>query len=135
VRILVAEDDPSIMETYKLLFGAANHELHAANDGNACEEIFDRALSEMKMDSMQDPPFDLVLLDYRMPGKNGLELAQHMLAVAPSQKIIIASAYTQEMLAHSEPNMKRKLIMIQKPFEFETLLQLVDRASKTAEAS
>jgi DNA-binding response OmpR family regulator len=136
MRILIAEDDPSIMDTYKLLFGAEKHELHTANDGNECEKIFDKMLSETKKDlsdgqSKQAPPFDLVLLDYRMPGKNGMELAQHMLAVAPSQKIILASAYTQEMLASGEPDLKRKLKMIQKPFEFETLLNLVNGASRT----
>jgi DNA-binding NarL/FixJ family response regulator len=39
---------------------------------------------------------DLVVLDYRMPGVNGLDLAEAMLAERPEQDVILFSAYLDE---------------------------------------
>ena len=39
---------------------------------------------------------DLVVLDYRMPGVNGLDLAEAILAERPDQDVILFSAYLDE---------------------------------------
>ena len=39
---------------------------------------------------------DLVVLDYRMPGINGLDLAEAILAERPEQDVILFSAYLDE---------------------------------------
>jgi DNA-binding NarL/FixJ family response regulator len=36
---------------------------------------------------------DVVLLDYRMPGRNGIEIASEILAEDPTQHILLFSAY------------------------------------------
>jgi CheY-like chemotaxis protein len=43
-------------------------------------------------------PFDAVVLDYRMPKKDGLEVAKEILKMYPEQRIIFASAYIKESL-------------------------------------
>jgi DNA-binding NtrC family response regulator len=67
-------------------------------------------------------PFDVVVLDYRMPKKDGLQVARQILSVAPDQRIIIASAYTHELIGIS------RVEMLQKPFGFDVLLRLVEGA-------
>jgi CheY-like chemotaxis protein len=131
VRILIAEDDEGIMTTYKLLFGSTNHQLSTAEDGEECVKIFDSQLEAMTQttDSQSrvgNPPFDLVILDYRMPKKNGIEVADHILAAAPSQKIIIASAYTHELVENRKLGKKSGLVLLQKPFEIDALMNLVE---------
>ena len=45
-------------------------------------------------------PFEAVILDYRMPQMNGMEVTKEILAVNPHQRIIFASAYIQETVNH-----------------------------------
>lgn len=46
-------------------------------------------------------PFDVVVLDYRMPKKDGLQVAKEILKLNPKQRIIFASAYVKETLVES----------------------------------
>ena len=122
MRILIAEDDRGIMDTYKLLLGSS-HELFTAIDGEKAITIFD----EESRKSGANAPFDLVMLDYRMPGRNGVEVAEHILSVAPSQKIIIASAYTHELSINRD---HKNISMLQKPFEIDVLFQAVESCAR-----
>lgn len=134
MNVLIAEDDESIMTSYKLLLRSRNHELFTASDGDECLMIFEkirkqgRPKAHSESRESRSTPFDMVILDYRMPKKDGLQVARHILSVVPDQRIIIASAYTHELIANDltqNPNY-RKVEMLQKPFGFDILLRLVE---------
>jgi len=42
-----------------------------------------------------DPPFDIVVTDYAMPGMNGFELAQRIKEKNPKLPIILATGYAE----------------------------------------
>jgi CheY-like chemotaxis protein len=67
--------------------------------------------------------YDVVILDYKMPGMNGMDAAKEILAVNPHQRIIFASAYVTLLLLESVKQLKQIVELMQKPF---TLSQLVD---------
>ena len=46
-------------------------------------------------------PFDAILLDYKMPKINGMNVAKGDTSVNPHQRIIFASAYIQETFMDS----------------------------------
>jgi CheY-like chemotaxis protein len=71
-------------------------------------------------------PFDAVILDYRMPRKDGLEVAKYILAANPSQRIIFASAYVKETLRESVKELRQVVELMQKPFLPEALLDVVE---------
>jgi CheY-like chemotaxis protein len=92
-----------------------NHEVFLTYDGEDClksyRKAFDKLVSEQQqLQPLQstDPktlkddsnilPFDAVVLDYRMPIKDGMEVAKEILAENPHQRIIFASAYVRESL-------------------------------------
>ena len=76
------------------------------------------------------PPFDAVVLDYRMPKKDGLEVAKEILELDPRQRIIFASAYIKETLEDSVKELKLVVELMQKPFEADTLADTIeDKAS------
>lgn len=116
------------MTSYKLLLRSRKHELFTASDGEECLMIFEKIRKQDQPKSRSDSPkssrtpFDVVVLDYRMPKKDGLQVARQILSVAPDQRIIIASAYTHELIGIS------RVEMLQKPFGFDVLLRLVEGA-------
>lgn len=126
------------METYQLALKSRNHVIFSASDGEECLRIFNGHFDNIgKQDSAEsDPhfgtsstptPFDLVILDYRMPKKNGLEVAAQILSKVPQQRIIIASAYTHELKIPS--NYDQSLELLQKPFGLDVLFSSVERVS------
>jgi CheY-like chemotaxis protein len=59
-------------------------------------------------------PFEAVILDYKMPQLNGIEVAKEILAVNPHQRIIFASAYIQETVKDSVKELKQVVEVIAK---------------------
>jgi CheY-like chemotaxis protein len=72
------------------------------------------------------PPFDAVVLDYRMPKKDGLEVAKEILALNPSQRIIFASAYVKETLKESVKELRQVVELMQKPFVPAVLVDVLE---------
>jgi len=71
-------------------------------------------------------PFDLIILDYRMPKKNGVEVAQSILSRVPNQRILLASAYSHELTGSKlNPNVE----LLHKPFEFDVFVGIVEQGS------
>jgi len=125
MKILIAEDEDTIMQTYQLALGSRNHELHTTTDGEECLKIFEQHLVKSTKSSTSHAPFDLVILDHRMPKKSGLEVAEQMLSKAPTQRIVIASAYTHELKIPTK--CEQALELIQKPFGLDVLFSIVEK--------
>jgi CheY-like chemotaxis protein len=68
MRILIVEDSPLVQNMYGLAFSRREHELTTANDGREALAL------------LEDPgrTFDVVLLDLRMPGMNGVEFLREV---------------------------------------------------------
>jgi CheY-like chemotaxis protein len=66
-----------------------------------------------------------VILDYKIPKRDGLQVAKEVLAVNPHQRIIFASAYTRETLMDSVKELKQVVEVLQKPFSLLTLLDTI----------
>jgi DNA-binding NtrC family response regulator len=71
-------------------------------------------------------PYDVVILDYKMPGINGMDVAKEILAVNPNQRIIFASAYVKETLEESVKQLKQIVELMQKPFSLSQLVDTVE---------
>jgi CheY-like chemotaxis protein len=71
-------------------------------------------------------PFEVAILDYRMPKRDGLQVAKEILKINPEQRIIFASAYVIETLEESVKQLKRAVEMIQKPFSISELIDIVE---------
>ena len=83
----------------------------------------------MQNDSMQKiHPFDAVVLDYKMPGRNGLEVAKEILAVNPHQRIIFASAYVRDILMEAARQLKQLVELVQKPFNESQFIDILEDA-------
>jgi CheY-like chemotaxis protein len=141
MKILIAEDESDISHTYRVALESRNHDVEITDDGVKCiqvyrEELAKRQASSYKnmkhnsilQDSRPTPatPFDVVVLDYKMPGKDGMEVAKEILATNPDQRIIFASAYVKETLEHSVKQLKRVVELLQKPFEMKAFIDTIE---------
>ena len=81
-RTLIVDDDADMAFLAGEMIRLANDGLLLAGIAYSGDEAMEK-LAEA----------DVVVLDFRMPGRNGLELASDILAVRPGQKIVLFSAY------------------------------------------
>jgi CheY-like chemotaxis protein len=122
LKILVAEDEPEIMRIYTLLLKNKGYEVVGTDDGKKCIEAYK---SRLKGASDGKTPFDLVMLDYRMPQKNGIEVAEEILHLCPAQKLLMVTAYKDQLELKDEK--LKKVQLMEKPFDVDELLTRITR--------
>ena len=90
-RILLIEDDPSARESTKLLLSIDRHSVTEASNGPEALDLIARQ------------PFDLVLLDFFMPGMHGGEVALKIKRLAPALPILMITAYLEKLSNFDKP--------------------------------
>ena len=131
-RILIAEDDEDTALTYKMTLEKGGYEVSLMDNGEDCAKFYLEKFQEMRLLKSKEiavrthvQPFEAVILDYRMPGMDGLQVAKEILAVNPRQRIIFASAYVKETLVNSVKELKKVVELLQKPFSSQLLLNTI----------
>jgi two-component system cell cycle response regulator CpdR len=123
MKILAAEDEKNISLIYKIFLEERGHDVTITADGKMCLEKYYAAATKT---TSHLPVFDVVVLDYRMPGLDGLDVAKEILRLRPDQRIIFASAYTEETLCESIRDLKMFVELLQKPFEPSVLVEIIE---------
>ena len=130
MRILIAEDDSDISESYKDALEARNHIVMLAENGEECLELYNKELkreqTEIENGERRGTPFDAVILDYMMPRKDGMQVAKEILEINPKQRIIFASAYVEETLEDTVKQLKQVVELMQKPFGADALVNTIE---------
>jgi len=108
-RILVVDDEDNVRSMIQLALSLAGHDVTTAPDGPTGLEQFGDGSAH-----------DLVLLDQRMPGMEGLEVLQRMRAIKPDARIIMITAYGTIDLA-IEAMKAGAADFLRKPFTTDTL--------------
>jgi DNA-binding NtrC family response regulator len=107
--ILIIDDEVAIRESLQALLELENYRVEIAGDG---EEGLARIASE---------PFDAVLLDYALPGRNGLEILADIRDRDPQLAVIMITAFgTVENAVQAMQG--GAVNFIQKPWDNEKLL-------------
>ena len=129
MNILIAEDETDIALLYKMALERRNHQVTTTENGQNCLEAYHEKYQYIRtaMDAIgQTLPFDVVILDHKMPKINGMQVAEEILAMNPHQRIIFASAYVKENLTDSIRKLKQVVELMQKPFNVNTLIDTVE---------
>lgn len=130
MNILIAEDEMDIALLYKKVLEARNHRVRVTSNGEDClkcyHDVFQEVISSHTRMQRLQVPFDVVLLDYKMPQINGMEVAKEILAVNSHQRIIFASAHVKETLEDSIKQLKQVVELMQKPFTINKLIDTIE---------
>jgi DNA-binding NtrC family response regulator len=78
------------------------------------------------LDNNKQHVFDMVILDYQIPGANGIEVAKEIIKINPIQRIIIASAHPRETLFYFMKDLGQLVELVQKPFNLDTLIDAIE---------
>ncbi|MDQ4067473.1 MAG: response regulator [Thermoproteota archaeon] len=117
MKILIAEDETDILGLYKSALQQRGHEVVAASNGEEALRAYEESLSVDDSGKRHLSNFAVVVLDFKMPKKDGMEVAESILKLTPGQRIIFASAYVKDTLLRSVKKLNRAVELIQKPFE------------------
>jgi len=133
MKILVAEDEDSISQIYQIMLEDKGHEVTLTSNGEECLQAYRKAVTKLS-DTSQEylaryPPFDAVILDYRMPKMDGMDAAKFILEINPHQRIIFASAYVATTLLDSVKQLHVVVELLQKPFDLEVMVDIVEDKS------
>ena len=83
-RALIVDDDDDMRFLVRVLIEAANEGLAVAGEARDADEA---------VTSWREHQPDVIVLDNRMPGRSGLDVAAEILAERPEQSIILFSAH------------------------------------------
>lgn len=110
VRVLIIEDEPSVLDALRLILEDCGYRVASASDGA-------RGLSQARA---QD--FDVVITDLRLPDMTGLDVLDS-LRRARSRVLLITSHGTAEVLAEARRRGAAGTLL--KPFLPSQILQLI----------
>ena len=111
--VLVVEDEAGLCQAVSKLLGNRGFSVIEAPDGTA-------ALDAIRG---QRNPIDVLLLDITLPGASGREVLQQARRLRPEMRIVVTSAYPEEVAGASlESTIEH---FIRKPYRFEDLVQLI----------
>jgi DNA-binding NtrC family response regulator len=79
--ILVVDDEEVVRRSYARILGEMDCDAQAAADG------------EQALHAMEQRPFDVVLLDLRMPGAQGLDVLKTIKHRWPASEVVIITGY------------------------------------------
>ena len=112
-QILVCDDEEGIRESLKLILEKEYDVIFAENGDEAVQK-------------MKTSPTDLVILDIKMPRKDGLETLKRLKKINPSCKVIIATGYRSVDTAQEASRLGASDYIL-KPFDRAKILETVQK--------
>jgi DNA-binding NtrC family response regulator len=119
-RILVVDDEQSILDTVEILLRGEGFDASVAQSGREALERFDEVAP------------DIVVTDIRMPGVTGLDLLEAVRARDPEVPVILMTAQASLQSAVRAVN-QGAFYYLQKPFSNAELVALCRRAAQLRE--
>jgi CheY-like chemotaxis protein len=114
-NILVVDDEPLVSKSIQLLLQSDGHRVTPVSCG-------DEALA-----LLNDFHFDLVIMDFTMPGMNGDELAVAIKERLPALPVVMTTAYA-EAITYSGKPLNGVDSLMGKPFSRQELRDAIARA-------
>ena len=117
-RVFIADDEGWIRKSIKNMIPWSQGKLEFSGESSDGQEAFDV--------NVENPP-DILIADVRMPGLDGLQLAEKLLLVNPHLQVVIVSGYNEFEYARRAISIKAVSYLL-KPIEAQELQKTLARA-------
>ncbi|MBT4512605.1 MAG: PAS domain S-box protein [Chloroflexi bacterium] len=122
-RVLVMDDEPSVLEVLVGVLESFGQEAQGAADGAEAVKLYKRAMKSGK-------PFDAVILDLTVPGgMGGRETVEKLQRIDPEVKTIVSSGYSNDPVM---ANFKEYGFsgVVSKPYQIEEMKNVLHEVMK-----
>jgi len=125
LKILVAEDSPSIALLYKKSLEKRGHTVIITENGLKCLYQYSDDFKIRGDDKKKTSLYDLVILDHKMPRMEGTEVAKEIIEMNPKQRILFVTGYVKDMMKGVR-KIGQKIELLQKPFPVNAMIRQVE---------
>ncbi|MEI7751959.1 MAG: response regulator [Candidatus Omnitrophota bacterium] len=113
--VLVVDDEVNICSTLAKILELKGYEVAQAESGSSAVQMF------------RNRAFDVVLMDIRMPGMNGVEACKEMKKIKPETAVILMTAFTMDEILH-EALREGAYAVVHKPLDMDTVTNMIEKA-------
>jgi len=121
-RILIVDDEKNLRWSLRIALEEQLHDVEEAPSGEDCLEV-------LRAQSM-----DLVFLDVRLPGRDGMDILQEIRRTHADTIVVMMSAYGEDE-SPSEALRMGAYYFLRKPFELKDVIALVEDAMVNIETA
>ena len=125
LKILVAEDSPSIAMLYKKSLEKRGHTVIVTENGLKCLYQYTDDYKVRGEDKKKTSLYDLVILDHKMPRMEGTDVAKEIIEMNPKQRILFVTGYVKDMMKGVR-KIGEKIELMQKPFPVKAMIRQVE---------
>lgn len=121
--VVIVDDEQPVLDVMRVKLAAAGFDVHTAADGSDGWALIESLTP------------NVAIIDYQMPGLNGVEVCQNMLDSKATVDIpVIAITSKWDTIAADMSNMENVVEFVQKPFSSRKLVTLVKRLAGVVDA-
>jgi two-component system NtrC family response regulator len=114
VKIMVVDDEPSVLESFKMILQIKDYDVDTYADGPSA------------IGKLQKGNYDICFVDYKLPGMDGIEVLKKIKEIDPDIEVIVVTAYASESSKSSAVALGA-LQYLRKPFLMDEIYELVER--------
>ncbi len=119
IRILVVDDEPGMRKSLSDILLDEGYHVKLAEDGLEAVEI------------CSQEAFDVVIMDVRMPGLNGVDAFRQIRTHQAGTRVILMSAFGVDDLKYQALD-EGAIAFLDKPLDIDAVVDLIENASETA---
>ena len=118
LRVLIVDDESLIRWSLAETLADSGHTVQEAQDGKAA----------LRQIADQEQPFDVVVLDYRLPDSNDFTLLAKIREQAPQAAVVMMTAFGTPEMAKQAVEIGAYRVVL-KPFDLRDMTKLVNEAA------
>jgi DNA-binding NtrC family response regulator len=126
VRVLIVDDEPLVRWSLSETLLDHGYGVLQAGDGRGAVEALEGSTDTSSL-------VDVIMLDYRLPDSNNLQLLATIRAMSPRSQVVLMTAYGTPELA-AEALRLGAFCVVNKPLEMQEVADLVSRAHRSSPA-